>query len=56
MTDYIETIKKLLPLLSNEELAKLNFEVFVEAQKRAGKETEKELEALVEEALNTKPT
>lgn len=56
MTERIETIKKMLPIMSDEELATLGFEVWHEAYSRSLETTEKEMESLVEEALNTKPT
>ena len=53
MTDF-EKVKAAIPRLSNEELAKLNFEIFVEVSERASKETGKDIETLVEEALTRK--
>ncbi len=56
MSERTETIKKMLPVMSEEELATLGFEVWHEAYSRSIATTEKEVEALVEEALNKKPT
>lgn len=47
----LEAIKQLIPLLSNKELAELNFIVYVEASERAAKKTGEEIEQLVKEAL-----